>query len=220
MIQDCPIRKAKNLCSLPGPGTGVVTRLQTTPVKVNGKTTVAVLDSGSTHTLVQPHLEEQPVELGKGQLRVCCVNGDEHVYPVADICLEVKGQAFLSNVGVVKGLNNPVVLGQDVLILPELIQSSKPVSMVLTHSQAKAQQKEMLEEVASRSLLETMPFSHTDIDLPEHVKPHKSRRQRRREKLLGSVQKMVEQLPVPEVDKVDMWRPPLTLGTCRRKMSP
>uniref|UniRef100_A0A3Q2DC58 Gypsy retrotransposon integrase-like protein 1 n=1 Tax=Cyprinodon variegatus TaxID=28743 RepID=A0A3Q2DC58_CYPVA len=62
-----------------------------------------------------------------------------------------------------------------------------------------------------------MPFSHTDIDFPEHEKLHKSRRQRRREKLLGSVQKMAEQLPVPEVDKADMWEPPSNIRDLQKE---
>ena len=213
MIRDCPGRKAKGMgmCSVPRPGSGGelgIGRVQTVAVKVNGITTVALLDTGSTQTLVQPHLLDRSEELGTGQIRVCCVNGDEHVYPVAEIGLEVRGQAFLLTVGVVKGLSHPVVLGQDVLILPELVQSAKPVSMVVTRSQAKARET----PEATKALLDSMPFSQTDISIPERVKIHKSRRQRRREKLQGTVQKLGEQVPVPEVSKEAMWELPLNFG--------
>ena len=72
--------------------------------------------------MVQPHLIDKSEKLGKRQIRVCCVNGDEHVYPVAKICLVVRGRTFwCATAGIVEGLSQPVVLGQDVLILLELV---------------------------------------------------------------------------------------------------
>ena len=52
---------------------------------------------------------------------------------------EVQEQAFKLIAGIVRGLSHPVVLGQDVLILPELVQSTLPVSMVPTRSQTGTQ---------------------------------------------------------------------------------
>ncbi|XP_041918589.1 uncharacterized protein LOC121682500 [Alosa sapidissima] len=99
IARDCPVRKGhgSGFCSVLRPEEGAddaLSRVQTVPVTVNDMSTHALLDTGSTHTLVQPHLIDTSEDLGKGQLRVCCVNGDEHVYPVADIRLEVQGQAF------------------------------------------------------------------------------------------------------------------------------
>lgn len=100
IARECPVRKAQGsgLCSVlrpKGVAVDALSRVQTVPVMVNDKSTFALLDTGSTHTLVQPHLIDMAEDFGKGQLRVSCVNGDEHVYPVADVCLEVQGQAFL-----------------------------------------------------------------------------------------------------------------------------
>ena len=39
--------------------------------------------------------------------------------------------ALWLTVGVVEGLSQPVVLGQDVLIVPELVQSTKPVGRLV-----------------------------------------------------------------------------------------
>ncbi|KAL2099396.1 hypothetical protein ACEWY4_005876 [Coilia grayii] len=82
---------------------------------------------GSTHTLVQPHLVKQPEVLTGQRLRVCCVNGDEHEYPIAVICLKIHEQTYKLEACVVKGLRHPVVLDQDVLILPDLVQATLPV---------------------------------------------------------------------------------------------
>ena len=69
----------------------------------------------------------------------------------------VRGRTFWLTTGVVEGLSQPVVLGQGVLILPELVQSTKPVSMVATRSQVKAKVE------ANKSLLDMMPISQVEI---------------------------------------------------------
>ena len=138
------------------------------------------------------------------------MNGDEHVYPVAKICLVVKGRTFWLTAGVVEGLSQPVVLGQDVLILPELVQSTKPVSMVATRSQGKAK------EEANKSLLDMMPFSQVEISPLGHVKAQKSRRQRRREKLQGTVQRMGDRLPVPDVPREALWEIPSNISELQK----
>lgn len=59
-----------------------------------------------------------------GKQRVLCVNGDEHV---AEVYLEVRGQTYQMAVGVVERLSHSVVIGQDILVLPEFVQTSQPV---------------------------------------------------------------------------------------------
>ncbi|KAL2102386.1 hypothetical protein ACEWY4_001554 [Coilia grayii] len=217
MIRDCPVRKAQgsSFCNVPRPEVAAdeaLARVQTIPVVVNDQATVALLDTGSTHTLVQPHLIDPSEELGKGQLRVCCVNGDEHVYPVADICLIVNEQAFLLRAGIVKGLRYPVVLGQDVLILPELVRSAEPISMVVTRAQA----KQSTEEVANKAVLDKLPYSQCDIDPPVANKMRKTRRQRRVAKLKGAAEKSVGQLPKPDGEVSDLWEPPSNLSDLQK----
>ena len=45
------------------------------------------------------------------------------MYPTAAVYLEVAGQTYLLTVGVVKNLAHQVILGQDIPILQELVQS-------------------------------------------------------------------------------------------------
>ena len=127
---ECPNRKPKHSshCCIPRPeegDTGFVGRLQTAPVRVNGKIAIALLDTGCTQTLLQPHLVEKRDFVPGGKLRVLCVNGDEHEYPGAEVYLEVRGQIYQMTVVVVEGLSHSGVIGQDILILPELVTRSQ-----------------------------------------------------------------------------------------------
>lgn len=100
---------------------------------MNGKTAIALPDTRNTQTLVQPHLVEKRDFVPGGKLRVLCVNGDEH--DVAEVYLEVRGQTYQIAVGIVERLSISVVIGQDILVLPEFVQTSQPVSMVVPSSQ-------------------------------------------------------------------------------------
>lgn len=128
------------LCDRPEEGqTAFVGRLQTVPVRITRRTAIALLDTGSTQTLVWPHLVEKRDFVLSAELRVLCANRDEHKYPVAEVYLEVRGQTYQMTVGVVEGLSHLLVIGQDILVLPELVQGSKPVCMMVTRSQSQAQ---------------------------------------------------------------------------------
>lgn len=63
------------------------------------------------------------------------MNGDEHEYPVAEVYLEVVGQAYQMAEGVVEGLSHSVIIGQNILVLAKLVQASRLVSMVVTRLQ-------------------------------------------------------------------------------------
>ena len=190
---DCPARKPKeSQCCLPGSGgqeQGVVGRLQTVPVQVDGKVTSALIDTGSSQTLVQPHLVDRKGYVSGRSLRVICVNGDEHVYPVAKVYLEVQNHTYRLTVGVVEQLSHPVVLGQDIFILPQLVQTHKPVNVVITRSQSKAPAEEP-QEVRETGPLKEMPFYDSDVLTPRNLRAKKSHVQRRREKLVGSLRKL------------------------------
>ncbi len=58
------------------------------------------------------------------------MHGDSKLYTVTVVYLEVAGQTYLLEVGVVDCLAHQVVLGQDIPILKELIQSCKTVNTV------------------------------------------------------------------------------------------
>ncbi|XP_041945156.1 uncharacterized protein LOC121707019 [Alosa sapidissima] len=186
---DCPARKpiGSSHCCLPGceeQEQGVMGRLQTVPVLVSGKVARALIDTGSSQTLVQPHLVDKKDCISGRTLKVICVNGDEHEYPVAKVYVEVHGQTYRLTVGIVERLSHPVVLGQDILVLPELVQANKPVNVVVTRSRTKAQTEEPLEPGSLRE----MPFFGSEVVPPPKLKTRKSHRQRRRERLVGTLQ--------------------------------
>ncbi|KAL2095590.1 hypothetical protein ACEWY4_007738 [Coilia grayii] len=200
---ECPHRKPKysSHSCIPRPGegsAGFMGRLQTLMVMVNGNRATALLDSGSTQTLVQPHLLEKRDYIQGRRLKVLCVNGDEHDYPVADVYLEVQGQTYQVTVGVVERLSHPVVIGQDIVVLPELLQNVQPVNLVMTRAQCKTQEKD--EDNTNATDMHELAFAQADITPPARVKPRKTRRQRRQARLVGSVE---ENLPC--VSSEDDW---------------
>ena len=59
---------------------------------------------------------------GCGKVLVRCIHGDESEHQTADVQVEIEGQSYLLNVGIMDSCPYPVVLGQDVLVLAELLQ--------------------------------------------------------------------------------------------------
>ncbi|KAL2103957.1 hypothetical protein ACEWY4_000825 [Coilia grayii] len=98
----------------------------------------------------------------------------------------------------------------------ELVQASKPVSMVVTRAQAKARAEETPEQAVNKSLLDMMPYSEAELDAPKQPKVLKTRRQRRREKLLGTVQKMPVQGVGPDDQGAGLWEIPSNFSTLQR----
>lgn len=190
---DCPAQKPKGTgqCCFPGldeEELGFMGRLQTVSVFVGAKETSALIDTGSSQTLVQTHLVDRQDYSGK-RLKVICVNGDEHEYPVAKVYLEVQGQTYELSVGVVECLSHSVVLGQDDLVLPELVQANKPVNVVITRSQARSQDSNNSQSSINDSLRE-LPFYDSELVSQIKTRVKKSRMQRRREKLVGGLQEL------------------------------
>lgn len=132
-----------------------------------------------------------------GKLRVLCVNGDEH--DVAEVYLEVRGQTYQMAVGVVERLSHSVVIGQDILVLPEFVQTSQPVCMVVPSSQDSAQGPQESTGWSESNALLKMPFAGEDISALVRRRGKKSRRQRRQDRLVGTVERNAE-LPPTQVD--------------------
>ena len=208
---ECPAMRPNNASHscIPRPereASDIMGRLQTTPATINGKAVMALLDTGSTQTLVQPNLVEKSDFVQDGKLRVECVNGDEHEYPTAEVYLEVGGQTFQMTVGVVERLSHPVVIGQDILVLPELLKTSSPVNMVMTRSKVKVQpqEPEKTVEPATASTLPEWPFAEIEVTPPSKVRVMKTRRQRRQDRLVGTVERAVE---LPFTQPEEDWEP-------------
>ncbi|XP_072554203.1 uncharacterized protein [Paramormyrops kingsleyae] len=167
----CPafrVKGADTMCCVPRPPPPKVDiqevqgKMQIVPVSVNGTPTTALLDSASTQTLVLPFLV-QTQQFGNGMVEVWCVHGDKRQYPTAHIYLEVQGQEYFLEVGVVPDLSYPVLLGQDVPVLTKLLQDSKPVNMVVTRARAEKGAEEPPVQTSHATWLGQLPFSQSDL---------------------------------------------------------
>uniref|UniRef100_A0A3B3VDD9 Gypsy retrotransposon integrase-like protein 1 n=1 Tax=Poecilia latipinna TaxID=48699 RepID=A0A3B3VDD9_9TELE len=217
---ECPLRKAKSayFCIAPRSLSAedqFQEKKQVMEVRVNGKPAIALLDTGSAQTLVHPSILKDQCYLQGPGLDISCVHGDHKTYPTAAIYLEVANQTYLLSVGVVEGLPHKVILGQDIPVLPELIQTCKPV-YVVTRSQAQAKQlaggddSEPLPETGKSgqqinpettvklNSLQELPFFNFDIPAEGVVKVRKSKQQRRLWKMAGTVRQT--SLGLPDLD--------------------
>lgn len=174
----CPLRKPKvtNLCYVPRnecfgestKSTGKHSHLIT--VTVNGQTAQALVDTGSTQTLVKSDLLN--CEMLNYEDTVClgCVHGDKKIYPTADVSVVIEEQAYLLRVGVVEKLAYDVVIGEDFPCLTDWVTLASKMCAVVTRSQTKGLQ----------------PLPNADDDLFSSVgKDKKTKRQRRQEKHRG-----------------------------------
>lgn len=186
----CPLRKPKvtNMCYVPrneGLGesaTSTEKHSHLIMVTVNGQHAQALVDTGSTQTLVKSDLLNCEM-LNYGDT-VClgCVHGDEHIYPTAEVSVVIEEQAYLLRVGVVEKLAFDVVLGEDFPYLTDLVGSVSKMCAVVTRSQTKGLQ----------------PLPNADGDLFSNAgKDRKSKKQRRQEKHKGKdrIQESLPNLP-------------------------
>ncbi|XP_047207449.1 protein NYNRIN-like [Girardinichthys multiradiatus] len=116
---------------------------------------------------------------------ICCVHGDEKPYPTADIFIEVQGQPYLLNVGVADNLPFPVVLGEDLPVLYDLLKPAKDYNVAITRTKA----KEVNEHLPT---LSTLPFFEADLET-KPGRSKKSRSQRKLEKFRGTVVKLPDE---------------------------
>ncbi len=80
------------------------------PVKIGGRDTEALVDSGSMATLVRPEFAG-PL-MGK-EISVSCIHGDTRDYPTAEISMVTPLGQFQVRAGVVECLPVPVLVGRD-----------------------------------------------------------------------------------------------------------
>lgn len=210
---NCPLKKPKsaNLCYVPRPsqwlekGIGVEQLVQ---IFLYGKTLPALLDTGSSQTLVRSEFIPRECVNEGATLRIKCIHGEERPYPTADVYLGIADQTFLVTVGVVTELPYPVLIGQDIPILGDLVQQSKPCSLVITRSKSSPCQDE-------ENTLKDMPFVSEELE-GGLVKSRKSRRERRRERLRGTVQKNQEIEMFSESDGAEEFDVPENLEELQR----
>ncbi|CAL9707672.1 unnamed protein product [Knipowitschia caucasica] len=221
----CPIRKAKlsGACYVPRSekqNATVAKRYKT--VTVNGQTIEALLDSGSSMSLVREEfVPVNALEYGKCE-DIICVHGDKHPYPTAELTVAIDGQTYLLTVRVVASLPVPALLGCDLPILLDLLMDNDNTTSVkktlsctvVTRAQAqtKAQSPTGLDHglqvvdalKPQNQCSDAQPFASFEDSVFEGGTkgPKKSRRQRRFEKRLVAKQ--------PDKDTVhkDLWEIP------------
>lgn len=147
---------------------------------------MALVDTGSSQTLVSEECVRALQMSSQGKLRVCCVHGDEREYTTVDSKMEVEGQPYLLTIGIVDKAPYAVILGRDVPVLVDLLQRQTGVADVRAVTRAKARQVE-----EHKQTLDLLPFA-------EEPKGKRSRREKRKEKVRGAV--IAEQLPEPDRD--------------------
>ncbi len=188
----CPSRKVKNsaLSYVPCPhppheSLQEHTTEILTQVLVNGQSAKALVDTGSTQTLVHDSLVPEDEYMTQNFSKVCCVHGEIREYPTAEIYLTVQGQTYLLHVAVSSHLPYEVVLGQDLPILCDLVSQVQSCYAVTRAQSARADFNEL-------------PFADADVELV-YEKRHKSKKERRKLKFEGSVEsRQVEELLLPE----------------------
>ncbi len=88
---------------------GAATRAE---VKVNGRSFQALLDSGSAVSLIQPAVLPPRAE-SKTILSITCIHGDTRQVPARRVNISAPQGAWPVEVGIVKDLPVPVLLGRD-----------------------------------------------------------------------------------------------------------
>ncbi|XP_069371637.1 uncharacterized protein [Paralichthys olivaceus] len=88
-------------------------RRPTCPVMVNQRDVEALLDSGSARTLIHESVLDASAPAHGDPVPVVCVHGDTHVYPTTVVKLTTTRGTFALEVGVIKTLPVPVLIGRD-----------------------------------------------------------------------------------------------------------
>ncbi|XP_057693505.1 uncharacterized protein LOC130916648 [Corythoichthys intestinalis] len=175
---------------------GAKHNLQERFVELNGRTLKALIDTGSTQTLVRRKYVPPYSICTSETVPICCVHVDEKEYPTTDVYLTVNGQTYLLNVGVADNLPFPVILWGDLPVLIDLLPHPQ-CNVVVTRAQSKQS-----EEIVSD--LRALPFYNVEFST-ERAKEHKSKRQKRREKFRGTA---VTHTDTPELDVLQDFKIP------------
>lgn len=188
----CRAKKTQEsaLCHVPRPNVLQTANTDVTgnmvQVLVNGQVSKALVDTGSTQTLVLEKLVPEVELFSQGKVKVCCVHGDTRDYPTTEVYLTVSGQTFMMEVAVAPHLPHDVILGQDLPILSDLLPRPQSCSVV-TRAQA------------AKMDLQALPFADEDLEVRRPRRGRLSRREKRTEKIRGTVaSRHSEMMPEPE----------------------
>ncbi|XP_069370624.1 uncharacterized protein [Paralichthys olivaceus] len=184
----CPVMQATDsrLCYLSGPSKHIAFTPSdvTVPVMIGGKTLQALVDSGSSQSFVLKSCMKsnyRPV----GSVRVRCIHGDESGHQTCEVPIVISSQKYLLTVGLLDKCPYPVILGQDVPVLTELLQNVNTASSyVLTRAQASKNTE--LDDLTE------LPYSG------HGGKPKKSKAEKLRAKVAGTA--VPESLALPPLE--------------------
>ncbi len=181
----CPARKAKltGFCYVPRDEESAkdsVEESQTVcTVTVNGHSLQALLDTGSSLSLLKPCFVANVSYVNTTSVQ--CVHGDIKQYHRAEVIVGVHDQLYLLNVAIVENLPADMILGRDLPILCELLQITKDsVSATVNLSCPTVTRAQV------KAGLQPLPDLDSSLLQGWTKDPRKSRRQRRLEKYLGT----------------------------------
>ncbi|KAL0194736.1 hypothetical protein M9458_008308, partial [Cirrhinus mrigala] len=177
-------RLALLLLPAAGPQTSCVFRKNVYDVTVNGHELKALLDIGSSLSMVKSCFVNNVNYVNATSFQ--CVHGDIKQYPRAEVMVEVHKQMYLLNVAVVDNLLADMILGRDLPVLYELLQ---PTIKDSEHSLATATVDvscPALTRAQARAGLQPLPDLDSSLLQGGTKGPKKSRRQRWLEKYLGT----------------------------------
>lgn len=201
---------------------------RTAPVLINGQREIGLLDSACFQTVILSSLVPRE-KWSEDKSQLSCIHEDEHVYPTAEVYLTVGGQTFLLPVALAPTLPYAVILGNDIPTLYDLMaqpigkpdgdegQSSvadfhEPLSDAVTFPVKPC--NVITRAQSAEGAFKELPFLGVDWEAGP-VRPHKSRAQRRQEKLKGSLRQGAQISPKPpELLEVEF---PLDLSTLQRQ---
>lgn len=169
-----------NVCTVPRHSCAVApVVLPCVDVVLNGQKVRALVDTGSMQSLVHSYLVLVDLWSHTSRAQICCVHGEERQYPTTSVQVKVQGQAYLLEVGVVDGLQYPMILGRDLPVLVDLLTDKN--NMVGEYSVALTRAKAQKQNADSQDL-SMLPYFEVDLEA-QPGKPRKSKRQKRLEKL-------------------------------------
>ncbi|XP_060780910.1 uncharacterized protein LOC132888832 [Neoarius graeffei] len=183
----CPKNTARshNMCVVPRPSVNSVhineQDAKMIDVEVNGTVLKALIDTGSGQTLVHRKFVPPYIVSTNDAVPICCVHGDEKCYSTAEMYIRVEDQTYLLNVVVADNLPYPVVLGRDLPVLLDLLESDKNLKCCAAVTRGQVKKSNEHQEILS-----TLPFYNHELET-KPGKSRKTRRQRRREKFLHTV---------------------------------
>lgn len=143
-------------------------------VVLNGQEVWALMDTGSMQSLVRTDLVSESFRNSVSKVPIRCIHGDEKCYSTADVHVEVQGQVYLQNVGLVDDLPYSILLGQDLPVLFDLLPGRRECNIAETRSIARKREEDI-------QYVSALPFFDSDLDA-QPGKSRKPKRQRGQEK--------------------------------------